>query len=250
LRRWLPPILLLAALLGAWQAAAMSGALADALDLAEFLVPSPSEIAASLWEDRDLLADNALVTLEEIALGLALAVAAGVALAVVLDLSPTLRRAVYPLIAASQTIPVVAIAPILVVLFGYGIGPKMLLIALICFFPIAVSTADGLRAVDPEAVKMMRTLDASRAQVLLRLQAPGALPHFFSGMRVAAVIAPIGAVFAEWAGSDSGLGHMILQDNAQLETARMFAAVAVLSAIAIALLAALAIAERRVVHWR
>jgi NitT/TauT family transport system permease protein/putative hydroxymethylpyrimidine transport system permease protein len=161
-----------------------------------------------------------------------------------------LRRAVYPLIVASQTIPVVVIAPILVVWFGYGIEPKLVLVALICFFPIAITTADGLRSVDPEATKMMRTLDASRGQILRRLEAPGALPGFFSGARVAAAIAPIGAVFGEWAGSDSGLGHLILQDNAQLETARMFAAAAVLSAIAIGLVGLLSIAERRIVTWR
>ena len=122
--------------------------------------------------------------------------------------------------------------------------------ALICFFPITVATLDGLRSTDPEAVKMMRTLDASRWGTFRRLEAPNALPQFFSGMRIAVAIAPIGAVFAEWSGSSSGLGHLILLDNAQLETARMFAAVVVLSAIAIALFGLIALAERRIVTWR
>lgn len=248
--RWVLPTLVLAALIGLWQLAASSGALAGALNLEEFLVPSPAEIGAALWENRALLAENAWVTLQEVLLGFLCALAAGLGFAVLLHLSETLRRAAYPLIVASQTIPIIVIAPILVVWFGYGIGPKLAIVALICFFPIAVNTLDGLRSVDPEAIKMMRTLDASRRQVLWRVEAPTALPFAFSGARIAVAVAVIGAVFGEWAGSDSGLGHLMLQDNAQLETARLFAAVVVLAAIAVALFGLLALAERRVVTWR
>jgi ABC-type nitrate/sulfonate/bicarbonate transport system permease component len=250
MKRWLLPLLLLAALVGAWQVAASTGAIADALNLENFLVPSPAEIASSLWENRALLAENAWVTLREILLGFACAVAAGLALAVLMYLSETVRLASYPLLIASQTIPVVAIAPILVVWFGFGIGSKLPIIALICFFPITITTLDGLRSVDPEAIKLMRSLDGSRWQTLRRVAAPTALPFAFSGARIAAVFAPIGAIFGEWVGSDSGLGHLILQDNAQLETARMFAAFFVLSAIALALFGLLALAERRIVTWR
>lgn len=248
--RWLLPGAVLVGMVGAWQVAASSGALADLLGLDAFLVPSPAEIADSLWTNRELLADNAWVTLREIVLGLACAVVAGVAFALAIHLSPTLRRALYPLLVASQTIPIVAIAPILVVWLGFGIGPKLVVIALVCFFPITVSTVDGLRSVDPEAIKTMRTLDASRLQLLGRLEMPAALPNFFSGMRIAAVFAPIAALFAEWVGSSSGLGHLILQDNAQLETARVFAAIVLLVAIALLLFGLLAVAERRIVRWR
>jgi putative hydroxymethylpyrimidine transport system permease protein len=250
LQRWLLPAAVLVALVGAWQVAATTGAIADALSLEPFLVPSPSEIATALWENRSLLADNAWVTLQEIVLGFLCALAAGVGFAVILHLSETVRRALYPLIVVSQTIPILVIAPILVIWFGFGIGPKLAIVALICFFPIAVSTLDGLRSADAETKKMMRTLDASRGQILRRVEAPTALPHFFSGARIAIVIAPIGAIFGEWVGSDSGLGHLILQDNAQLETARLFAAVVVLAALALSLFALLALAERRVVRWR
>jgi NitT/TauT family transport system permease protein/putative hydroxymethylpyrimidine transport system permease protein len=248
--RWLLPALALVTLIALWQIAASSGAIADALGLEPFLVPSPAEIASSLWENRSLLAENAWVTLQEVLLGFLCALAAGLGFAVLLHLSETLRRAAYPLIVASQTIPIIVIAPILVVWFGYGIGPKLAIVALICFFPIAVNTLDGLRSVDPEAIKMMRTLDASRGQVLWRVEAPTALPFAFSGARIAVAVAVIGAVFGEWAGSDSGLGHLMLQDNAQLETARLFAAVVVLATIAIGLFGLLALAERRVVTWR
>jgi putative hydroxymethylpyrimidine transport system permease protein len=250
MRRLLLPSLLLAGSIAAWQLAASSGALADLLNLESFLVPSPAEIAESLWQSRALLAENAWVTLREMLLGLACAVVSGVAFAVALHLSEALRLAFYPLIVASQTIPVIVIAPILVVWFGYGIGPKLAIVALLCFFPIALNTFDGLRSVDREASKMMRTLDASRAQILWRLDAPTSLPYFFSGTRIAVAFAAIAAVFGEWAGSDSGLGHLMLQDNAQLETARLFAAVLVLSAMSVALVGLVALAERRVVTWR
>jgi NitT/TauT family transport system permease protein/putative hydroxymethylpyrimidine transport system permease protein len=250
LRRWLLPTLLLAALVGAWQLAASSGALADVLGLESFLVPSPAEIAESLWQNRSLLAENAWVTLREILLGFACAIVAGVGFAVALHLSTTIRLASYPLLIASQTIPILALAPIFVVWFGYGIGPKLAIVALVCFFPITVTTLDGLRSVDPETTKFMRTLDASRWQILRRVEAPTALPYAFSGARLAAVFTTIAALFGEWAGSNSGLGHLILQDNAQLETARMFAAFAILSAIALALYGLLTLIERRVVTWR
>ncbi len=250
MKAWALPALLLVALLAAWQVAADTGAIANVLNLEDFLVPSPSEITSSLWENRSLLADNAWVTLREVLLGFACGLAAGLAFAVALHLSETLRRATYPLVIASQTIPIVVIAPILVVWFGFGIGPKLAIVALICFFPITVNTLDGLRSVDPEATKMMRTLDASRLQILWRLEAPTSLPYAFSGARIAVAVAVIGAVFGEWAGSNSGLGHLMLQDNAQLETARLFAAVVVLSVIAVALFGLLALAERRIVTWR
>lgn len=250
MRRWVLPVLVLVALIGAWQVAASSGALADLLNLESFLVPSPAEIASALWDNRSLLAENAWVTLQEILLGFLCGLVAGLAFAVLMRLSETLRLAFYPLMVASQAIPIIVIAPILVVWFGFGIGPKLAVVALLCFFPVAVNTVDGLRSVDPEATKMMRTLDASRWQVLRRLEAPSALPFVFSGARIAVTFAPIAAVFGEWVGADSGLGHLILQDNAQLETARVFAAATVLAAIAVALFALLALVERRVVTWR
>jgi putative hydroxymethylpyrimidine transport system permease protein len=249
MRRWVPPIIILAALLGLWQLAASLDVVANALNIEPFLVPSPSEIGQSLWADRSLLLDNGWVTLQEVLAGFALSVAAGVAFAVVLHLSPTLRRAFYPLLVASQTVPIVVVAPILVVWLGFGIGPKLAIIALICFFPITVNTLDGLRSVDPDLLKMMRTLDASRWQTFRRVEGPTSLPYFFSGAKIAVAVAVIGAVFGEWAGSSSGLGHLIQQASAQLQTARTFAAVVVLSALAIVLFGLLAVIERRVAWW-
>jgi NitT/TauT family transport system permease protein/putative hydroxymethylpyrimidine transport system permease protein len=250
MRRRLLPALLFGALIGAWQLAASTGALADVLGLESFLVPSPVEIGESLWENRSLLAENAWVTLREILFGLACALVAGVGFAVLMHLSGVVRDAAYPLIVASQTIPIVVIAPILLVWLGFGIGPKVVVVALICFFPITVNVLDGLGSSDPEAIKLMRSLDASRRQVFSRVEMPSALPSFFTGAKIAVVLAPIGAVFGEWVGSSAGLGHLILTDNGQLEVAREFAAVVVLSAMALALIGLLALAERRVVTWR
>jgi NitT/TauT family transport system permease protein/putative hydroxymethylpyrimidine transport system permease protein len=247
--RWLPPLLIVAALLGAWEVAAKVGWLSDALNLESFLVPAPSDIAQALWNDRSLLADNAWVTVQEVLGGFAVAVVVGVGFAVAMHLSDALRRAIYPLLVGSQTVPIIVIAPILVVWFGYGVGPKLAIIALICFFPITVNTLDGLRSVDPELPKLMRTLDASRAAILTRVEAPTALPYFFSGAKIAVAVAVIGAVFGEWAGSSSGLGNLMLQASSQLLTARLFAAVVVLSTIAIVLFGALAALERRVAWW-
>jgi len=250
MRRWLLPTLLLAALVGAWQVAASTGALADLLNLESFLVPSPAEVAEAAWSSRQLLVENGWVTLKEVLLGFMVAMVVGLGFAVVLHLSETARRAFYPLIVASQAVPIPAIAPILVVWLGFGIGPKLVIVALVAFFAITVNTFDGLRSVDPAAIKMMRTLDASRAQILKRVEGPTALPYVFSGAKIAVAVAVIGAVFGEWAGSSSGLGHQILYDNAQLQTARLFADVFVLTLMAMVLFGLLALVERRVVTWR
>ncbi|MBK5110220.1 MAG: ABC transporter permease [Thermoleophilia bacterium] len=249
-RLWLPPLLLIILLLGLWQLAADTGFLAGALGLEDFLVPSPGQIGEVLWQDRSLIAENAEVTLVEILAGFGIALVVGVGVATALHFSELLRRASYPVVVASQTIPIIVIAPILVVWFGYGIGPKLAVIALICFFPITVNTLDGLRSVDPDSVKMLRTLYAGKSQIFRRVEAPAALPYLFSGAKIAVAVAVIGAVFGEWAGSERGLGHLMLQDNAQLMTARLFASVAVLSLIAILLFTLIGLAERALLRWR
>lgn len=250
MRRVLLPAALLAALIGLWQIAASTGVIADALTLERYLVPSPAEIAQSLWENRSLLAENAWVTLREIVFGILCALMVGIAFAVAMSRWRIVRDSAYPLIVASQTIPIVVIAPILVVWFSYGLTPKIVLIALFCFFPITVNVLDGLRSVDPDAIKLMRSLDASRWQQFWRVEAPTALPSLFTGIKVGVVFAPLGAVFAEWAGSSSGLGHLIQSDTANFEVARQFATTAVLAAMALMLMGLTVLAERRVVRWR
>jgi len=231
------------ALLGAWELAVRAGGV-DPL-----ILPAPTQVAEALWEDRALLAPDLWTTTYEVLLGLALAVAAGVALALVMHLVPALRRALRPLVIGSQAVPVPVIAPLVILVLGFGLAPKVLLIALVCFFPITVNLADGLRAADPEARRLLRSLDATRAQTLRFVEAPAALPAAFTGLKVAAAVAVIGAVFAEWAGAEEGLGHALLIANGQLATARAFAATFLLFLLAIALYGACALLERRVVDW-
>jgi ABC-type nitrate/sulfonate/bicarbonate transport system permease component len=242
-RRALSALLLLAAFLGLWQWVASLGSVDD-LTLA-----SPSEVWRALGDDRDLLLDNARVTLVEVLLGLAISTAAGVGFALAMHLSRTLREAAYPLLVASQAIPIVVLAPIFVLAFDYGIGPKLAIVALICFFPITVNTLDGLRSVEPEHLKLMRSFGAGRLRTLRSVELPAALPSFFSGMRIAATVSVIGAVFGEWAGADQGLGRLVLLGNNQLQTPRVYAGVVLLTLMAVALFAIVSLLERVACPW-
>jgi NitT/TauT family transport system permease protein/putative hydroxymethylpyrimidine transport system permease protein len=239
----MPALALVALALAAWEGVVRAG-LVDPL-----LLPSPTDVVQSLWEDRSILGPDLATTTWEVLLGLAAAVAAGVAIALVMHLSPAARRALRPLVIGSQAVPIPVIAPLVVLVLGFGLAPKVLLIALVCFFPVAINLHDGLRDADPDARKLLRSLDATRWQTLRMLEAPSALPAAFTGVRVAAAVAVIGAVFAEWAGSDAGLGHALLTANGQLLTARAFAATLLLIALAVALYGAVALLERRVVDW-
>lgn len=230
-------------LLGAWQLYAEWGGV-DRL-----ILPAPSEIATAIVDDRALLWDNFVVTASEVALGIAAALVLGFASAVALHFWRPLRRATYPLLIGSQAIPIVIIAPLLVVWLGFGMAPKVAIIALICFFPVAVTTLDALGRTDRDTLKLLRTLDASRWSAFRFAEAPAALPAALSGAKIAVAVAVIGAVFAEYAGSSEGLGHLILQSVPQLETARAWAAVTVLAAFAVALFYALDLVQRHLLPW-
>jgi NitT/TauT family transport system permease protein/putative hydroxymethylpyrimidine transport system permease protein len=236
-------VLLVLAGLAAWEAIALAGVV-DPL-----LLPAPTDVARARWEDRGILGPDLATTAGEVALGLLAAVAAGVAIALAMHLSRSARRALRPLVIGSQAVPVPVIAPLVVLVLGFGLAPKVLLVALVCFFPVAINLHDGLRDADPDARRVLRSLDATRWQTLRTLEGPSALPAAFTGVRVAAAVAVIGAVFAEWAGSDAGLGHALLTANGQLETARAFAATLLLFLLAVALYGAVALLERRVIDW-
>jgi ABC-type nitrate/sulfonate/bicarbonate transport system permease component len=243
MRRALLTALLLAALVGAWAWLASL----DSVD--DLTLASPGEVAQAFEDDWSLLWDNAWVTFKEVLLGLAIAVLAGVAFAIGMHLSRALRDAAYPLLVGSQAIPIVVLAPIFVLAFDYGIGPKLAIVALICFFPITVNVLDGLRAVDAEQLKLMRSFGASRLRTLRAVELPAALPSFFSGLRVAATVSVIGAVFGEWAGADEGLGRLVLLGNNQLQTPRVYAGIVILTLMAVALFALASLAERLACPW-
>ena len=238
-----PSAVLVLMAIGIWEA------VIRALDVKQWLWPAPSLIGSTLRDDAGLLASHTWVTLREVIFGFAIALAAGLGIGIALHVSATLRRALYPLLIASQSIPTVVLAPVLVIVMGYNIGPKLAIIALFCFFPIVVNSIDGLASVDREYVRMMLTLDASRWAIFRRVEFPASLPLIFSGTRIAATYAAIGAVFGEWAGSDAGLGYEILQAKGHLDTPRVFAAVMIVTLMAVALFLLVALVERLTIPW-
>jgi ABC-type nitrate/sulfonate/bicarbonate transport system permease component len=235
--------LLLVLFVLAWQGVA-------SLDWVDDLtLASPAETFDALRDDWSLLMDNAGVTLVEVLLGLGIAAVAGVSFAVVMHMFRPLRDAAYPLLVASQAIPIVVLAPIFVLLFDYGIGPKLAIVALLCFFPITVNLLDGLRSVEQDHLKLMRSMGASRLRTLRSVELPSSLPFLFSGLKVAATVSVIGAVFGEWAGADEGLGRLVLLSNNQLQTPRVYAGTVLLTLMAMALFALVALAERLACPW-
>jgi NitT/TauT family transport system permease protein len=239
----LPPIVFAAVVLSLWQLYATVGNVSSAT------LPKPTEVAKALVEDRSLLLENAWVTIEEILLGFALAIAVGIILAVLIRSSRMIERAIYPWLVASQMVPIPAIAPLIVIWTGFDLRPKVIVIALVCFFPITVNTIDGLRAADPELLNLLKTLRAGRWQRFRKAQLPAALPFIFSGLKVAAAFSVIGAVFAEWVGSSEGLGYLILLLNNQTATTEMFAVIAVLAAIGIGLFLLVRLVEHLALPW-
>jgi NitT/TauT family transport system permease protein/putative hydroxymethylpyrimidine transport system permease protein len=231
--------LIVLVLLAGWEALVRIGG------VDELILPAPTTVLEALWDDRSLLADDLAVTAGEVVLGLAAAIAAGAALGVAMHLSPAVRKALHPLVIGSQAVPIPVIAPLLLLVLDFGLAPRVLLVALVCFFPVTINLYDGQR----DASSERSTRRASRWQTLRWLELPSALPSAFTGMKIAAAVAVIGAVFAEWSGASSGLGHALLIAGGQLETARAFAATLLLFLLAIGLYALFALLERRVVDW-
>ncbi len=242
--RIMPPVVLLAVILAAWEVGVR------AFGIPFYILPAPSRIAGVLVSDRALLLGEAAVTLAEVMLGFAIAFVVGIVLALLIFASRTVERAVYPLIIATQTIPVFAIAPLLVVWFGYGMLSKVVMAALIVFFPIVVNTVDGLRAADPDIVNLLLILGATPGQVLRRVRVPAALPFVFSGTRIAIATSVIGAVIGEWVGSTQGLGYLMIHANAQLHIDLVFAVIVYLSVLATALFWTVSLVEWVALPWR
>jgi ABC-type nitrate/sulfonate/bicarbonate transport system permease component/ABC-type nitrate/sulfonate/bicarbonate transport system ATPase subunit len=240
---YVAPLALALAVLGMWQLATI------AWDVPTWQLPSPWGIGTKLFEEWDLLAPHTWVTLKEVLLGFALAFVCGVALAIGIAYSRLLERAIYPYVIASQTLPVIAIAPMLVIWLGFGLMPKIVVVALISFFPIVVNTVDGLRSADPELFKLMRTLGASRWDIFRKAQVPSALPFLFSGTKIAIAVSVIGAVIGEWVGASEGLGYLITRSSAQFQSERLFAAIAILAAMGIGLFWLVGLIERLALPW-
>ncbi|HDK44853.1 MAG TPA: ABC transporter permease [Actinobacteria bacterium] len=213
------------------------------------IYPAPSEIVGALLENPSALLRNAGITTLELVLGFALGAVVGISIGIVLAYSKVAHSAVYPWLIVSQTIPIPAVAAVLVIWFGFAILPKVLVVMLIAFFPIAVSTVDGLKAVDPEMVRLMRTFGASRARTFREVRIPVALPHIFTGMKVAAAFSVLGAVFGEWVGAKGGLGYLLLLENRAVNTDEVFAIIFALSVLGVGFFGLIVLFERITIPW-
>lgn len=238
-----PPLVLLSALIALWHLEAVN-AIRDAQ-----VLPTPAAVAAALVSQWPLLLYHARVTLGETLVGFAAALVTGLALAAVIDLSPWLRRACYPLLVASQTVPIITLAPLLVFWFGPGLTSNAIVVTLVCFFPIVVAAADGLRATDPELIRLYRTFGAGPLRIFWSVRVPGALPAVFSGIRIAITYSVIGAIFGEYVGASAGLGFYIEQQQHAFGTNRVIAGILVTALLSLVLFGLTALVERLALPW-
>lgn len=238
------PVCAVVALLAVWQGACSLGLVPN------FMLPSPVQVVAALVADFPLLLSHMWTTLSEAALGLAIGVAVGFVFAVLMDKFETFYLAFDPLLTVSQTIPTVAIAPLLVLWFGYGLMPKVLLVVLTTFFPVTVALASGFRSVDPDQVDLLRTMNATEWQIFRYAKLPAAMEQFFSGLRISATYAIVGAVISEWLGGFTGLGVYMTRVRKSFAYDRMFAVIIITSALSLALMKGVDVLERICMPWK
>lgn len=243
LREYGPAALLLLSLALLWELSVAWG------QLPAWVLPPPSQIATTLRETWPALLAHVWRTMQAVFMGLALALTAGLFLATLIDGSAWLRRALYPLIVASQTIPILALAPLLIIWFGFGLTPKVLIVALFCFFPIAINTADGLSAADPDYLSLLQAMGATRYQQWRKVRLPAAMPYFFSGLKIAATYSVVGAIIGEWVGASEGLGIFMLRSANAFNTAQVFAAIAISSIISLLLFTLVYLIELKLLPW-
>ena len=215
-----------------------------------YLLPSPYKVIQALVTDFSLLCAHAAVTLTEALLGLFLSVVFGVFIAAVMDRFEFLYLAVYPVIVLTQTVPAIAIAPLLILWMGFGVAPKILLIFLTCFFPVTISSLSGLRSVDADIIDLMKSMGASRMQILLRVKLKASLESFFAGLKLASTYAIIGAVISEWLGGSRGLGVYMTRVRKAYAFDKMFAVIIVVSAVSLMLMKLVDIVHKKSMPWR
>jgi len=243
LAEYVVPAVTLAGVLLAWEAATR------AFRIPRFIMPAPSAIFSEGWEWRYRFIGHTWVTLYETLGGFALSMLVGVPLAVLIVYSPTLKSALYPLIVLAQSVPKIAIAPVLLLVLGHGEIPKIIVAFLVAFFPVVVDTATGLAATPPELLDLSRSYRASAFKTFLKVRLPMAMPFVFAGAKVAITLSVIGAVVGEFVGSDKGLGYLILSATSYWKTELAFSAMILLSVMAIVLFGAVSLVERLVCPW-
>jgi NitT/TauT family transport system permease protein len=239
---WRPLALVMVLLAGWW-------AVTEAELVAPYILPSPADTWRAAQENMSYLATNTWVTTWETVIGFVIAAVVGELVAVMMIYSASLEKTVYPLILFAQVVPKIAIAPLFIVWLGFGPSPKILVAVLMAFFPIVISGLAGLRTVDPEILELTSTMGASRFKTFLKVRLPASLPQLMSGLKVAATLAVTGAVVGEFVGANEGLGYVILQANGNVDTAMLFAALIIMSALGILLFAIIEIAEKLLIPW-
>jgi NitT/TauT family transport system permease protein len=216
------------------------------LSIPEFLLPAPSRIATELWRNRSILGWHTTITVVEVLGGFAVGGCFGFGLALLMDRVERLRHLLYPIVIATQTTPKIAIAPLIIVWFGVGIFPKLLIVALLAFFPILINTLAGLESVDRNMIDLMRSIHATDGQIYRHVRVPAAIPYIFAGLKLSATVSVIGAIVAEWVASYQGLGYLLLYYNSTLDIAKTFAAVFILVVLGILAFASITFLERKV----
>ena len=241
---------------GVWLPLALVLALGLAWDLSvrlfrlpPYLLPAPLDVLARIAHDTPVFVRNGWATLQVILIGFGCSVVFGVALALLVVLNGLAERVLMPIIVGTQTVPMIAIAPLFVVWLGFGMTPKVLVTFLISFFPVVISTVAGLRAVEPDMVDLVRSMGGSRLRVLLKVRIPAALPQMFSGFKIAITAAVIGAIVAEFVGSDTGLGYLLVTSTATMDGALIWSALLILIALGVLLFVITAQVERWVIPW-
>lgn len=238
------PILILFVILSVWELVVFLR------DIPRYILPAPSKILVTLFVERMQLFHNSLVTLQEMLFGFLLAISVGIPLAILMFEFPVLEKAFYPYVIGSQSVPVFAIAPLLVLWFGFGIASKVIMAAIIVFFAIVLNTLDGLKSTDTDTVDLFRILRATRWQILWKVRIPTALPFIFSGAKIGISISTIGAVIGEWIGAKAGLGRLMLYANSQAQVSLVFAAIFCLTALGLGLFTLMTLLERFAMPWR
>lgn len=244
LKRNIPSITAVAALLLLWQLVCSCGLIPT------YMLPSPMKVLQAFVDELPLLWENSLITLQEAFIGLLLGVSVGFMVAVLMDAFDILYKAFYPLLIITQTIPSVAIAPLLVLWFGYEMTPKIVLIVISTFFPVTVGLLDGFRSADQDAIGLLRSMGADRLQIFRYIKFPSALPQLFSGLRIAAAYSVVGAVISEWLGGFGGLGVYMTRVKKAFAFDKMFAVIFLISAISLALMALVEFAEKKCMPYR
>jgi NitT/TauT family transport system permease protein len=241
--RIVPTLALTAAVIAAWELATRL------MKLPTFVLPAPSVIAAELVRKQGDLFFAALVTAQEVLFGFVLSAVVGILVALIIARFDAFGRALYPLVVLFQNVPKIALAPLFILWFGYDLEPKIALIVVIAFFPVALDMLAGLQSVDPNLVVLLRSVGASRTEILRRVQIPHSLPHLMSGLKIAVTLSVIGAIVGEFAGASAGLGYLIQFASTQMETALVFAALVEVSILGVVFFYAVEALERRYVSW-